>query len=184
MSNENAQTDRTDTQPASEPAPTPLISAAEIPAAKMPCQPIKESRFDALSEVARRIAETTKGTADNHVTGKLGELGFDDYLGLGGRLNTEVRPDGGDGGSDLTYRGATIDVKTVGRHRSDPALTIDAYEPLRADYYVLTSRIGQTDCRLIGYAPRHFVANAPIRYHNGEPYHFVDQHYLFPFPRF
>jgi len=95
-----------------------------------------------------------------------------------------VRVDGGDGGVDLTYRGATIDVKTVGRHRDDPALTVDAYEPLRADYYVLASRVGQTDCRLLGYAPRQFVANAPIRYYDGEPYHFVDQRYLFPIPRF
>jgi len=183
MAKKTNQTDRTDIQPATEPAATPLVSTAEVSAAKMPCQPIEESRLYVLDEVASRIAETAPGTSDNHLTGKLGEQAFANHVGIGGRLDTEVRADGGDGGSDLTYRGATIDVKTVGRHRSDPALTVDAYEPLRADYYVLASRVGQTDCRLIGYAPRQFVANAPIHNYQGDPYHFVDQRYLFPIPR-
>ncbi|WP_324665748.1 hypothetical protein [Haloarcula sediminis] len=101
-------------------------------------------------------------------------------LGIADRLNTEVYADGGDGGVDLRYRGATIDVKTVGRHRADPALTVDAYDQLRADYYVLASRVGSSDMRLLGYAPQEFVANAPTQTHERRPYHLVEQAYLFP----
>ncbi|WP_277543719.1 hypothetical protein [Haloarcula laminariae] len=92
-------------------------------------------------------------------------------------MNTEVYADGG---VDLRYRGATIDVKTVGRHRTDPDLTVDAYDQLRADYYMLASRVGPSDVRLLGYAPRQFVANAPTRTHEGRPYHLIEQAYLFP----
>lgn len=106
----------------------------------------------------------------------LGEDALAYLLGIADRVNTEVYADG----DHLRYRGDTIDVKTVGRHRTDPDLTVDAYDQLRADYYVLTSRVGQTDVRLLGYAPREFVANAPMRTHEGRPYHLVEQAYLFP----
>jgi len=91
-----------------------------------------------------------------------------------------VYADGGDGGVDLRYRGATIDVKTVSRHRTEPDLTVDAYDPLCADYYVLASRVGPSDVRLLDYALRQFVANAPTRTHERRPYHVVEQAYLFP----
>jgi hypothetical protein len=169
-----------DVQPTTEPAPTPLISAADLSVADYPLQHIDEHRFYALVERANRIADNAHGSTENHIIGKLGEDSFAHAVGIADRLDTTVYADGGDGGVDLTYRGATIDVKTVGRHRHDPALTVDAYEPLTADYYVLASRVGKMDCRLIGYAPRDFVANAPVRLHNGEPYHIVEQEYLFP----
>jgi len=175
--------DRTDVSPQQEPAATPLVSAAEISVSERPCYAIDESRLYALDEVANRIAETAPGSPTDHLTGKLGEQAVANHVGIDDRVDTEIYADGGDGGVDLTYRGATIDVKTVGRHRRDPALTVDAYESLRADYYVLANRIGPSDVRLIGYAPRQFVANAPIRYYDGDHYHLVDQRYLFPFPR-
>ncbi|WP_276249302.1 hypothetical protein [Haloarcula rara] len=87
-----------------------------------------------------------------------------------------------DGGDDLRYRGATIDVKTVGCHRTDPDLTVDAYDRLRADYYVLATRVGPSDVRLLGYAPRQFV-RTHRRGHEGRPYHLVEQAYLFPVMR-
>jgi len=179
MSNEHA--DRTTESPKTEPAPTPLISAADVPIADRPTVHIPEERVYPLSEHARRIAETWSGTSRDHLTGLLGEDGVAKRLGIAEQLDVEVYTDGGDGGTDLRYRGATINVKTVSRHRSDPDLTVDAYKPLRADYYVLASRVGQTDVRLVGYAPREFVANAPTLTHDGQPYHLVEQEYLFPF---
>lgn len=183
MSTEKRDTDRNDVQPATEPAPTPLVSSAQFDLHQFPLHHVEERRLYPLQEHAARIAETTSGTTENHVTGLLGEDAVAHHLGIEQRLNTEVIPDGGDGGSDLTYRGATIDVKTVGRHRSNPALTVDAYEPLTADYYLLASRVSKLDFRLLGYVPRWFIANAPIRDQNGEPYHIVHQEYLFPLPR-
>lgn len=180
MSNENP--DQPHVSPPQEPAPTPLVSAADLSIEEYPTIHIPTSRFDVLVEHARRIADSWNAPRENHVTGLLGEDAVAQGLEVEESINTEVYPDGGDGGVDLRYRGATIDVKTVGRHRCDPALTVDIGQPLTADYYALVSRIGPTDFRLIGYAPRWFVANAPIREHEGRRYHLVDQQYLFPFP--
>lgn len=174
--------DSTTASPQKEPAPTPLVSAEQLSIGSYPTVRIPEEQLYALKEHADRIADSWGGTVDNHRTGLLGEAAVARFLGIEDSLNIEVYTDGGDGGVDLEYRGASIDVKTVGRHRTDPSLTVDAYEPLTADYYVLTSRIGAVDFRLIGYVPRWFVANAPVQTHQGEQYHIVDQRYLFPFP--
>jgi len=182
MSHQHDSTNTTGS-PQTEPAPTPLVSAERLSIASYPTIRIPEERLYALEERADRIADSWSGTADNHRTGLLGEDAVARYLGVKDSLNVEVYADGGDGGVDLEYRGATIDVKTVGQHRTDPSLTVDAYEPLTADYYVLASRLGGIDFRLIGYVPRWFVANAPVQTHQGEQYHIVDQRYLFPFPR-
>lgn len=171
-----------DVPPKQEPAATPLVSSADVPLTYHPVQNIPSNRYDVLCEHARRIADSWRGSPENHIAGKLGEDGFARQMGIEDELNVKVYPDGGDGGSDFVYRGATVDVKTVRRHRSDPALTVNAFEPLNADYYVLASRIGPTDIRLIGYAPRIFVANAPTFIDDGQPYHVVNQEYLFPFP--
>jgi len=179
MSSEH-QADSPTVSPKTEPAPTPLISAADVPIADRPTVHIPEERVYPLTEHARRIADTWSGTPADHLTGLLGEDGVAKRLGIADRLDVEVY-NGGDGGIDLRYRGATIDVKTVGRRRSDPDLTVDAYSPLNADYYALASRIGETDIRLIGYAPRDFVANAPTFRYEDRPYHLVEQEYLFPF---
>ena len=181
MTNAHNSEGRTDSTPQSEPAPTPLVSTADVPLNDHPVVPILDRRATALESHAHRIADHARGSPADHVTGLLGEDGVAQHLGVADSLDVEVRADGGDGGVDLHYRGATIDVKTVGRHRSDPALTVDAPDPLRADYYVLASRIGPRNVRLLGYTPRWFVANAPIRTSDEGPYHFVSQEYLFPF---
>ena len=164
-----------------EPAPTPLIAAADVPIADRPTILVPEERFYPLAEHASRIADTWSGTHSDHLTGLLGEDAIAKHLGISDRLNIEVYTDGGDGGFDLQFRGATIDVKTVGQHQSDPNLTVDAYKPLHAEYYALASRVGEMNVRLIGYAPREFVANAPTFSNEGQPYHVVEQEYLFPF---
>lgn len=172
-----------DITPQEEPAPTPLISAANLSLADYPTINIPDGRRNALIEHAERIAANARGDRENHITGLLGEDALAHHLNIADKLDVKVYADGGDGGVDLSYKGATIDVKTVERHRSNPALTVDAYQPLNADYYVLVSRIGPSDFRIIGYAPRRFVANAPIwENKKGEPYHAVEQEYLFPFP--
>lgn len=168
--------------PANEPAATPLISAAEPQRSTFHVQRISEHRFYPLMGKAEQIAINRGDSVENWRKGLLGEDALAHYLGIEDQLDTEIY-ECGDGGIDLEFRGATIDVKTVGRHRCDPALTVDAYQELIADYYVLASRIGRKSCRLIGYAPRQFVANAPIRTHQGNDYHHVDQEYLFPFPQ-
>lgn len=167
-----------------EPAPTPLISAEELSPSECPIKHIPDNRRHAFDEFARRLADDWRGSIENHLLAKLGEFAVAKHLGIEKGVDVEIYSDGGDGGTDLNYRGATIDVKTVGRHRTDPRLTVDAYEPLGADYYALASRIGESDVRLIGYTPRRFVANAPVRSHDTGPYHIVDQRYLFPFPTF
>jgi hypothetical protein len=181
MSNENRSSD--DVPPAKEPAATPLFSVEQLDIGDYPLIHVPEERVYAFGEFARRLSEDWQGTVRDHLNGKLGEFSVASPLGIDDRIDTEIYADGGDDGVDLQYRGATIDVKTVGRDRDDPALTVDAYEPLRADYYALASRVSKTDVRLVGYAPREFVANAPVWYHEGEPYHLVEQRYLFPFPR-
>lgn len=168
--------------PAKEPAATPLFSAEDLSLSDYPVIHVPGKRLYALAENARHLAGQWDGSTDNFLKGLLGEFCYAKPLGMVEDIDTEVYPDGGDGGSDLNYRGATIDVKTVGQHRSDPALTVDAYKPLQADYYALASRISKTDLRLIGYASRKFVANAPTRQHNGKQYHIIEQRYLFPFP--
>ena len=179
MTTEDRNSD--DVPPAKEPAATPLISVEQLSLSDYPIVHIPEERLYALREHAHRRSENWNGTVDDHLLGLLGEFGLARPLGVTKSLDTEIYADGGDGGIDLRYRGATIDVKTVGRHRRDPSLTVNAYKPLTADYYALASRISETDIRLIGYTPREFVANAPILSHEGESYHLVDQRYLFPF---
>lgn len=178
----NEEHDSDEPTPQQEPAATPLVSAEHLSLSQFHVEHIPQRRLDPLQEIASRIAETWWGTDENHTKGLLGEDAVARSLGIQNQLDVEVYPDGGDGGVDLCYNGATIDVKTVGRHRTDPALTVGAYEALTADYYVLVSRIGPSDFRLLGYAPRCFVANAPVMSHRGDPYHIVGQEYLFPFP--
>ena len=180
-----ARMNRKDIAPKAEPAPTPLVSSADLDVSDYPNVNIPDSRRDALTEHARRISDNAVGSYDQHLTGLLGEDALARYLNIADELDVEIYPDGGDGGVDLCYQGATIDVKTVGRHRTNPALTVDAYRPLNADYYVLVSRIGPCDFRLVGYTPRWFVANAPVWKNNeGGQYHMIGQDYLFPFSHY
>lgn len=182
MTEDNTRTDTT-VSPKEEPAPTPLISAADVPLPQFPIVHIRQGRRAALVERARQMAESWYSEPRDHIKGLLGEAALAKFLGIESELNVEVYTDGGDGGVDLRYHGASIDVKTVGQHYSDPPLTVDVYESLTADYYVLASQIGCSDIRLIGYAPRRFVANAPQCDSEGGKYHIVWQDYLYPFSR-
>ncbi|MGB9932892.1 hypothetical protein [Haloarcula amylolytica] len=181
MSNHESTTGRPS---GTDPSAAPLVSSAQLSIEDYPSVHINEERFYTLQEWARCISETTTGTAKDHLTGLLGEDALAQQLGITDDLTTEVYPDGGDGGVDLQYHGMTIDVKTVGRHNTDPALTVGANRQLTADYYVLASRVGQSDVRLIGYAPREFITEAPTLTHEGRSYHRVTQECLFPIPEF
>lgn len=169
------------TTPQQEPYPTPLVSAADVDINQLATRTIPEGRSTALETVAEDIASGWAGSTRNHHIGLLGEDALAQFFGIPNALNTEVYPDGGDGGVDLLVNGARVDVKTVGRRRSNPALTVNVYEQLTADYYALASRIGPRTVRLIGYAPWEFVANARKCEHNDDKYHIVEQEYLFPF---
>ncbi len=179
--NDNTSDDTDETPPAREPVPTPLLSVEEQSFSDYPIVSIPENELSPIKEHARRIANQWHGESENHVRGKLGEYALAKALGIESDVDLTVYADGGDGGVDLRYRGATIEVKTVGQHRPDPSLTVDQYEPLTADYYALVSRVGKTAFQLVGYTPRQFVADAPIQANERGGYHLVDQAYLFPF---
>lgn len=160
---------------------TPLISAKNVPKRYRPLIEIPECRFYPLEEHGTLRADGGAGDPENHQLGILGEYALARFLGIEKRVDTELYDDG-DGGVDLNYAGNPIDVKAAGLGRSDPALTVGAYKPLNAQYYVLANRIGPSQFRLVGYCPRHFVANAPVRDYDGDSVHVVPQEDLFPFP--
>lgn len=173
----------TEVSPPQEPAATPLITAADLDINNFPIVHIKESKLYAIQSHAQNIADQSPGNVKNHQTGKLGEYAVAKPLGVHEDIDFRAYTDGGDGGFDVRYNGATIDVKTASQRYSEPALMIDAYQPLRADYYALASRISKNDIRLIGYVPRKFVADAPVQHNNGDACHYVEQEYLIPFPQ-
>ena len=161
---------------------TPLVSAADLHETSLPVQQIPDDLYYLLEDHGeRRVDNGALGNSQNHKKGILGEGALATFLRNRKAVDTSLY-EGGDGGIDLTFNGATVDVKTKGRHRTTPSLTVDAYQKLRADYYALAHRIGQTNFRLIGYAPRKFVANAPVREYHGSRYHEIEQCDLFPFP--
>lgn len=166
--------------PSDEPE-TPLISAADIPIEAFPIVHIPERRVHPIEDHARQIANHSAGTVDNHRTGKLREYAVAKALDLEDKIDFQVYTDGGDGGSDLRYNSGTINVKTASRCHVDPSLIVDAHD-LRADHYVLASRLSRTDVRLIGAASRDVVADQPVWPHNGGPSRRVEQKYLDPFP--
>lgn len=169
--------------PQAEPAPTPLVSSAHYPLSEHPHERVPNDRRRAIEPGAKEIANTAPGAAESHIIGKCGEYAAFQYFGIEDRLNLEVVADGGDGGIDGWYNGGSLQVKTVGRRYANcPELWVDAYEPYSADYYILVSRVGVGEFRLIGYAPRMFVENAPKRAHDGGVYRVVDREYLFPLP--
>lgn len=181
-------TDDTESKDESEPRAerwprTPLFSATDIPPGLRPIIQIPEERYYPLLDHGRQRAENgAYGTAINHQKGILGEFSVASHAGVPQAVDTNLY-ERGDGGFDIRLNGATVDIKSVGRHRSEPALTVDQYQPLEADYYVLANRIGETAFEIVGYAPRHFVANAPLRESDGERFHYVPQEHLFPVPQ-
>jgi hypothetical protein len=177
-------TDDSDISPAAEPAPTPLLSVADVPMIAHPVVRLDDDRRWVVKSHAEQIAETAPGSADNHILGKLGEDAVAHYFNVEGQLDVDVYPDGGDGGSDLPINGADVDVKTKFIGNSDcRKLKVAVKESLRADYYLLVNRIGPFDFRIIGYAPHWIVANAPIVGSSGDRYHLVDEEYLIPIVR-
>lgn len=160
---------------------TPLVSAADIPSSLLPTIKIPEEQYHPLQEYGVQRGKNAYGTIDNHELGILGEGAVARFFGTTKAVDTAVY-DRGDGGVDLEVHGVTIDVKTGGRRYSTPDLIVNACQPLRADYYALVHRIGKMHFRLIGYAPRQFVANASIGKFHGQSCHVVPRDHLFPFP--
>lgn len=152
-------------------APTPLLSVADVPSALLPTVTVPTSQYAPVKEHARRRVENgARGTIENHETGNLGEYCSVRYFGDRDKFDNTLR-DNGDGGVDFHLGPASIDVKTAGQGRESPALTVDAHGELRADYYALAHRIGETSVRLLGYAHRQFVANTRPREGRNGPYY-------------
>lgn len=170
--------------PQQEPAATPLISVADVPLEAHPVVHLPDHRRYIIEAHAARIADNWPGKIENHITGKLGEDALANHLGITHQIDLDVYADEGDGGWDIPFQGAKIEVKTLTRRNSTHRqLRVNVYKPLTAEYYVLVSRIGPGDFRLIGYAPRTFVANARQKTTADGRYHIVDEEYLFPFLR-
>lgn len=182
-SSDDSNTDEEENSTAERWPLTPLISAADIPRALRRTIRIPEQRlYPLLDHGRRRVENGANGTRENHELGILGEFAVASHLGIPDAVDTNLY-ERGDGGIDLRWNGHTLDVKTVGRHRSAPALTVDQYQSLEADYYILVSRIGETAFEIIGYAPQRFVRYAKFREHEGRRYHYVPQEDLFPMPQ-
>lgn len=180
---DNTQRRASRSSPTDEPHLRPLVSAADVPRRELPTERLSSQQHPIIEEHGRQRPQNgAYGTEEDHVKGIIGEAVAAKFFGTLDGLDTALY-ENGDGGVDLTYNGVTIDVKTVGRHDTDPALTVNTYQPLNADYYVLVDRIGTSECRLIGYAPKLFVKNAIQQEYRGEAYHYVPQSDLFPFPR-
>lgn len=161
---------------------TPLVSTADLPTRLLPTVEIPEERLYPLKDHGRRrVRNGARGSERNHILGVLGEGATAQYRGFATDVDTNLYADG-DGGVDCRWNGHTVDVKTVGRGRRDPALTVDAYSELNADYYVLARRVGESTFRLEGYCPRQFVANARTAKSDGRQYHVVPREDLFTLP--
>lgn len=160
---------------------TPLVSATDVPTSLLPTIEIPEEQYHPLREYGLRRGRNAYGTFDNHELGILGEGAVARFFGTTQSVDTAVY-ERGDGGVDLEVHGVSIDVKTAGRRYSTPNLIVDAYQSLQADYYALVHRLGKMHFRLVGYAPRQFVANASTEEYQGCPCHVVPQRDLFPFP--
>lgn len=185
MSTEDSTPDsnRTDREvPSSDRWPLiPLVSAADLPPSLLPRVELPEELYYPLCEHGVRRGENAYGTVENHGLGILGEGAFGHFFGSPNAVDTAIY-DSGDEGIDLELHGVSIDVKTAGREHTRPRLFVSAYQPLRADYYALVNRVGTTSFVLVGYAPRQFVANAPVQEYRGDSCHIVPLEHLFPFP--
>jgi hypothetical protein len=172
--------ERTDDQAENRWQFTPLISAADVP--RYPTVTIPDERFVPVKAHGRQRSKNgARGSEANHEKGSLGEEAVIIHVEDATELDDDLYTDG-DGGIDTYIYGAGVDIKTVGRGREPTALTVNAYKQLRADYYALVDRVGTATFRLIGYAPRQFVANANTVRYGGTSCHYVPQEDLFPFP--
>jgi hypothetical protein len=160
----------------------PLSSAAQLPYKKYPVIHIPDNKLPVIQERTEEIADNSPGNSEEHLTGKLGEFAVAEHLGiepLKEKLDLNIYTDGGDGGFDLKYDGKKIEVKTAGAQSENPGLPIDHKEPLIADWYILTRRMGKTDIQLIGCAPR-VTVEAFLDKNDTGKYSLLDQEYLFP----
>lgn len=131
----------------------PLVPVSELDISTLPIVSIAPSRLKALSIVGAQRAKDARGTIEQHEQGIFGEFAVAKYLGITEKVDTEIYEDG-DPGYDLTFRGKTIDVKTVGPRVNNPFLAVSTYSELVADYYVLVQQLNFSNYRLIGYAHR------------------------------
>lgn len=160
-----------------------MLSVADVDPEDLPTRTISSSEYDGTQAAAKRLVadggcDSYKGT----LAGKIGEMCFEKYLPKDCDIDSEVR-ENGDGGWDFEFNRATWDVKTVGRHRNHPDLTVDAMTRLRADFYALVNRLGPTTARIVGYAPREVVKNQKLALNEYDrAYYHVERDKLIPFP--
>lgn len=165
----------------------PLFRAVDVPLDCHPTVHIPSHRRHALSQLALQRAKSGRGDHTDHERGIYGEFAVAkwlDYENPVDALDKTIYQQGGDPGYDLVYRGRTIDVKTVGPRWSSPALLVSAFGDLRAEFYVLAQQLNVSNYRILGYAPRSVVADAPVRSisypYDQNKVHFIQQQDLFP----
>lgn len=79
----------------------------------------------------------------------------------------------GDPGFDLVKGDTTIDVKTTATHLEIPDLLIPYDQDLVADVYLLAHRLKDRQIRLVGWAPRHLVADREPEKYPGDQLNYV-----------
>lgn len=141
-------------------SPSPLVPVSEIPNDQLPIVHIEREKRNALEVCGTKRAKGSPGSIENHIQGIKGEYAVAKHYGDPNRVDTEIR-EYGDGGIDLEILGL-VQVKTCGPHVNNPRLLVDAKKQLRADQYVLVKELDRSSYRIIGYAPKATVAEAPI----------------------
>lgn len=140
--------------------PSPFVPVSEVPDDQLPIVHINQTRRDALEVCGTKRAKDSPGTIENHIRGIKGEYAVAKHYGDPDRVDTEIRRYG-DGGVDLEILGR-VQVKTCRSRVNNPRLLVAARKLLRADHYVLVQELDRSTYRIIGYAPRATVAEAPI----------------------
>jgi hypothetical protein len=163
--------------------PSPFVPVSEIPVDQLPIVYIKKSRRDALEICGTKRANGSSGTPENHMMGIKGEYAVAKFYGDPDGVDTAVDKSS-DGGVDLDILG-DIQVKTCGSQVNNPKLMISDTENLHADHYVLVQELDRSSYRIIGYAPKQTVANAPVsRFATiDEPVRVIEQPDLWQPPR-
>lgn len=143
-----------------------------------------ETLSDRLYRLAKLIAEARsityepisggeiygeQSSTDAHLTGAVGEIGVQKFIG---KIKQPIFLHG-DPGYDLISDGSRLDVKSTATHMRIPDLLVPADQELVADVFFLAHRIEPQKIRLIGWAPRHVVAEREPKAFPGNSLNYV-----------
>lgn len=164
------------------PVRQPLVPVSSLPKRTFHVESIPDNRYIPLAEHGADRARGSYGTEKNHQCGVFGEFAVAQFFGVPDQVDTQIY-EFGDPGHDLKIGGWYIDVKTTSQYNNRPSLMVDAKKEPTADFYVLVHQLAERCYRVLGYAPRQTVANAPtlpVGEHRAKEVRVVDQDNLVP----